>query len=510
MRRIISVFLIVCMLFCTVGCSKKKGNSSEGTVVGESGDMVVDFYVEYDSQNQRHSLLFGLTDAEGTYFSCAGLASITMTDTSDNVLFQRNLSFGEHFFSEWINSSWDKARLLCCIYIEDSLITGNPANSKTLTLQITLNDERFFDVGDIAITHPSADGTGSNKFSPYQDSDGDGIPDSGGPGGSGFVDDGSENLGGSSQPIFPNTTPQTPTEPITFDQIMKNEAEACGAPYEKRGRALVWHDEFSGTSLDTDKWGFNETMWNRNHEHVNDSKHVYVDGGNLRLQIYKSNKSGKTFSMPSGITTTYTMLFKYGYLEMRAKVPYRKGAWPSFWCTSNTPLQEAKDRMEVDILEVWGSSDRFSANLHKWATDGSKHSAIPSGNGWPNLTYIFKSPANLMNEYHTYGFEWDKKTMSFYVDDVRFATIDIASKSANFGTGSIPEMDMFQDWLRVIINNECFAPGDEYATDTNVLTSSDTLPVTYYIDYVRLYQNSNQGETFKTKDEIAAIVASKQ
>ncbi len=297
---------------------------------------------------------------------------------------------------------------------------------------------------------------------------------------------------------------------ILFTPTHSLEIKTLVVATEKRGRTLVWHDEFNGDYLDTNNWGFNETMWSENHEHVNDSKHVRVEDGTLHLQVHKSNESGKTYSMASGITTTNTMLFKYGYLEMRAKVPYRKGAWPSFWCTSNTPLQEAKDRMEVDIFEVWASTDRFSANLHKWATDGSKHAAIPSGGAWPNLTYTFKNPANLNNEYHTYGFEWDTNTMCFYVDDRKFATINITGEKNNFGVNDIPEMDMFQDWLRVIINNECFAPGDAQQPEGGVLSSSDVMPIDYYIDYVRLYQNADQGEVFKTKNEIAAIVAERE
>ena len=31
------------------------------------------------------------------------------------------------------------------------------------------------------------------------------------------------------------------------------------------------------------------------------------------------------------VTTCDKMHFQYGYLEMRAMVPYGQGAWPSFW-----------------------------------------------------------------------------------------------------------------------------------------------------------------------------------
>ena len=499
MKKFIVLLLVFSMLFCTAGCSKEAVSSieSQGNV-SESGDKVVDFYVEYDSDNKRHLLLFGLEKADGTYFSSDGIASLTITDYADAVLFQSSIIFSADHFSEWTNPSWDSAKLLCSIYIEDAVLSGNAANSKFLALEITLNDERYLSAGSVKVTHP-LDEDASNRPYPNKNVDNNGLGNTSdnqnvfNP-----IDDGSDS---------PSTQDDSPPRPPSFTEQMKFEALSWGAPYEKFGRQLVWHDEFGGSSLDSNKWGFNETMWNSNHEHVNDSKHVRVEDGNLHLQIWKSSKDGKTYSMPSGIATTNTMLFRYGYLEMRAKVPYRKGAWPSFWCTSNTPLQTAKNRMEVDIMEGWSSTDGFSANLHKWATNGSSHAAIPSGGVWPNLNYTFKNPANLNKEYHTYGFEWDTKKMSFYVDDVKFATIDIASEKNNFGVEDIPEMDMFHDWLRIIINNECFAPGDKHASANTVLSDSDPLPIDYYIDYVRLYQSEKNGEIFKTKDEIAAVVA---
>ena len=41
---------------------------------------------------------------------------------------------------------------------------------------------------------------------------------------------------------------------------MKKEAQALGIPYEKKGRTLIWHDEFDQAQLDRSKWCFVRTM----------------------------------------------------------------------------------------------------------------------------------------------------------------------------------------------------------------------------------------------------------
>ena len=301
----------------------------------------------------------------------------------------------------------------------------------------------------------------------------------------------------------------------TFQLQMKAEAEAAGAPFDKHGRQLVWHDEFNGNALNTRNWGFDgTTMYTADHEYVTDSDHVRVENGFLNLYVKKSTKEGKVVSMPKGLVTTNNMLFKYGYLEMRAKVPYQKGAWPSFWCTSRTPLQEAENRMEVDIMEVMGYTNKTSANLHKWSNDGSEHLAFPSGWGWPSTTYTFKNASNLKNEYHTYGFAWDPDYMTIYVDDQKVVTFEISGEKATFrewwqSKSKFEDSTMFQDWLRVIINNECFTEGSATKPSDGCIVTGSELPFEYSIDYVRLYQNRGNGEIFKTTDEIAAIVAEK-
>ena len=88
----------------------------------------------------------------------------------------------------------------------------------------------------------------------------------------------------------------------------------------------------------------------------NTHKNIRVENNNLHMQIHRC---GDTFSLCEGLTTLDRMFFKYGYLEMRAKIPFRHCAWPSFWLLGNTKFHN-KDIgwfAEIDIFEVFSSED---------------------------------------------------------------------------------------------------------------------------------------------------------
>lgn len=97
-------------------------------------------------------------------------------------------------------------------------------------------------------------------------------------------------------------------------------------------------------------------------------------GGCLRL---RSSKTGSGYKTSKSVTTGRSMTFKYGYLEMRARVPVGQGVWPSLWMKSNVNPEgaeiaeklgckpEADYFTEIDIFEVFGNNS-VSSQLHKW------------------------------------------------------------------------------------------------------------------------------------------------
>ncbi len=291
-------------------------------------------------------------------------------------------------------------------------------------------------------------------------------------------------------------------------EIMKKEAEACGAPYEKMGRVLVWHDEFDKGEIDREKWEFSRTMFTELHEYDNSEKHGRVENGQMHLQVHKSEKEGFNWSLAQGFNTKDTMAFCYGYVEMRAKIPFRHGAWPSFWCTSNHDLRKAPFGCEIDIFEVFSSENTLSSALHKWGIDNGGvrgHCSIGAGR------YIFENFENLNDEYHLYAMEWDKDHIRMFVDGNLYSDTPISGDEANFKADVLDGMETFHEPVRLIINDEIFSEKSVFAPEGSRLTEEDAkdMPIDYWIDYIRLYQNPAT-ERIWLKDEIAAAKAAKE
>ncbi len=282
-----------------------------------------------------------------------------------------------------------------------------------------------------------------------------------------------------------------------LDRVDKKEI-----PQQKMGKTLVWHEEFDKGYTDFSTWKFIRTMsiWGREYE--NAERYCKTLNGNLELKVFKSEIEGMNYATCEGLTTKDSMNFKYGYLEMRARLPYRHGAWPSFWLKADTVFQKASWMCETDIFEIFSSTDTVNCNLHKWDFKTGDHVQLSSDKN-TRLKYTFENSENLLNEYHIYGFSWDETSMRFYVDDKLYATIPIDEKYGNFGSDVIDGVEGFHDFQYICINNEVFTKGSGWDPDAWVLTDQDEMPIEYDIDWIRLYQDPKTDQ-IKFADDIAA------
>ena len=276
--------------------------------------------------------------------------------------------------------------------------------------------------------------------------------------------------------------------------------EDSAVPEIKDGRVLVWHDEFDGENLNRNKWGFERLMTTPGAIYQNDKDHVYIDDGKLTMKVLRTEDNN--YSLCESITTLNTMCFKYGYLEMRAKVPFMHGAWPSLWMKTKDPfIDKTGDWFyaEIDIFEVFSSMNKLEYNLHKWSRfDDGRHAMLPGGEGNMVRNFTFGADQN-PNDYHIYGFEWNEHTMSFYVDDIKYDEI-IIDETNNFNSHIIDGMGGFHDYAFLIINNEIFTENHSWYPEGAPITPEDPTP-TYTIDWIRLYQDKNNIK-IHLKDEI--------
>lgn len=265
--------------------------------------------------------------------------------------------------------------------------------------------------------------------------------------------------------------------------------------------SYVWGDEFIGDSLNRDKWvcststskmkGFSDMP-------ILDTEEVVkVTDGRLRLSAITYSIPGNDkvkYAVPASVHSQGTMEYRYGYAEIRAKVPFEKGVWPSFWMQSNAVLggRQCNDYfVEVDVFEIFGTEGNVVPNLHKWyrsSHDPSTHDCTYTGthsSSGTDKTFVFSNTKTLDYEYHTYGFEWTPEKMSMYVDGYCYKTYDI-TKSYD----ACSDVSGFNDPMFFIFNNHLFSP--ESSFKPNLITDNESIiPSHYEIDYFRLYQSES-------------------
>lgn len=123
------------------------------------------------------------------------------------------------------------------------------------------------------------------------------------------------------------------------DSIAKN-VRVRVAPPSKYGMTLVWADEFNYEgAVDVNKWHHQVipiagNNWANNEEqHYTDrTDNSYVSDGTLKIVAKKENYQFR------GITKNYTSarlnskyIFKYGRVDISAKLPAAGGTWPALW-----------------------------------------------------------------------------------------------------------------------------------------------------------------------------------
>ena len=257
------------------------------------------------------------------------------------------------------------------------------------------------------------------------------------------------------------------------------------------GYSLVWNDEFKGRTIDNAKWRTNQPRMTAYDGVGNFDEGTVrsVGNGRLLMTAYKNpdtaNYNGKTYLTTNSITTENRMSFKYGYLEVKAKVPYKAGCWPSLWLRSPNATQTdltGKDgyNMEVDIIEPFGYTDKNGTTIHETnKSNDSDHCQAAVGN------YKFKNAENLANEYHIYGFLWTADEMKFFIDGECFAayTKDTLARMGYKGE--------FDDTVNILFDNQLISSSSPVANEekTNTIENNEgSLPAEYSVEYVRLYQ----------------------
>lgn len=159
---------------------------------------------------------------------------------------------------------------------------------------------------------------------------------------------------------------------------------------------------------------------------------------------------------------------RYGYYEIRMKVPAGRGLWPAFWLNP----EDQRWPPEIDVVEIVDNGrDTTRASFHILHGLGAKGAPV-------NFTRLNKWGAyrpgfDYADGYHVFAVEWTKGGVRHYVDDVLVADRAFQWKH-NDGTDGGP--------AHVLVN---LAVGGQWPGPPVDLS---VFPASLEIDYIRVWQ----------------------
>lgn len=229
--------------------------------------------------------------------------------------------------------------------------------------------------------------------------------------------------------------------------------------------SLVWSDEFNTTGQpDASKWGYDlgtgSGGWGNNElqYYTDRPDNVTVSGGTLKITAKREAFSGSAFTS-ARLLTKGKFSFKYGRIEVSAKLPSGGGTWPAIWMLGdNISSVNWPACGEIDVMEHVGNQlNKIYATLHYPGHSGA--------GGVGGTTMI----SGATTSFHKYTAEWNSSNIKFYVDDALFYTF------ANNNT-----MPFNQNFFLLL---NCAMGGNFGGTVDPAFTSS-----VMEVDYVRIYQ----------------------
>ena len=190
------------------------------------------------------------------------------------------------------------------------------------------------------------------------------------------------------------------------------------------GYKLVWSDDFNGTALDTNKWGY--WLSGPRRDALNVTNAVSVAHGRATITSYSEN--GRHFT--GMISSQDRFEAAHGYWEARIRFADSPGMWSAFWLQSPTMGRPVGDTATagtaIDICEH-RVRDNPGANLapevqHTLHWDGYGRDHKSKGQLTP--------PLNLDQGFHVYGCEVTANGYRFFVDGRLTWTVNEAVSNA--------------------------------------------------------------------------------
>ena len=268
------------------------------------------------------------------------------------------------------------------------------------------------------------------------------------------------------------------------------------SPLDGSEMRLTWNDEFDGDRINNKTWQLYDRMWAKNRViTTTDPRNFALENGEAVMRTYREDGH---YTSHKSLTTFDRMSFRYGYLEINAIVPFSRGAFPAFWLQSAWQHRSVDYMTEVDVFEVY-KAGYVESTLHKWYLKDPVTGPHTRHDWNTPLSYTFPEDhwESLSHEYHRWGFLWIPEKIAITLDGniiATYAITDAGDFQEGLRTGDdLTGMGGFQDPMIINFTNWV---GSGFRDKSWVVGEDTELPLTFRVDWIRLYQTPGMGDLF--------------
>jgi len=241
-----------------------------------------------------------------------------------------------------------------------------------------------------------------------------------------------------------------------------------------RKLTLVWSDEFNYSGLpDPLLWGFdtinNSEGWGNNEKQFYTKErttNALVKDGSLYIKAVKEDYKGFSYTSARLISKNKGD-WRYGRIEIRAKLPEGRGMWPAIWMLpTDWSYGGWPSSGEIDIMENVG----YDPHVIHGTVHTEKYNHMAGTQKGAKITL-----PDCYTNYHLYALEWDENKIRVFADSTLFFSF------SNEGTGyhTWPFDKRFHLLLNIAVGGNW---GGAHGIDNTVFPGEMT------IDFVRVYQ----------------------
>lgn len=254
----------------------------------------------------------------------------------------------------------------------------------------------------------------------------------------------------------------------------------CPIPKGLDGYDLVWADEFDGTDIDVANWSYDlgdgcdrgEGLcgWGNNElqYYTDRPENAYIEDGNLIIKAVKESPlyQGQYQYTSARMVTKGKADFRYGRMDVRAKMPIGQGLWPAIWMLPTDTVYGIWPKSgEIDIVEYLGNKPEEVFGTIHYGHDF-----------WRFTTDEYRLPEGGFDEdFHIFSVVWTEDCITFLVDDIPYSGPYTRSDL-------LPTTWPFDQDFHFIVN---IAVGGNLPGNPNASTQ---FPQTMEVDYIRVYQ----------------------